>query len=236
MNIVNRITDYCTETFLEVAKDSVRKYNQEFSLFSNYTDDINYNIKGMSIDDCSNEFDMFERGNCHCEMKVEYRETLLSHKPSLILCIDYKFKEYKVLITVYDEIHGRVRTYEDTLNKVNWYTTFNQRFVMSFNNVVTSDFPYIRKVLIDGPATIVFWSDGTKTVVKCQDTDIYDLEKGLAMAISKKALGNKGNYYETFKKYRPFEERFNWFKYHIKYVGDIVTRHYGLINLSDRKD
>ena len=66
--------------------------------------------------------------------------------------------------------------------------------------------PFIKKVIFNDPATIVFWSDGSKTVVKCQDGDIYDPEKGLAMAISKKALGNKGNYCNEFKKWLPEDE------------------------------
>ena len=66
--------------------------------------------------------------------------------------------------------------------------------------------PDIKKVIFNYPATIVFWSDGSKTVVKCQDGDIYDPEKGLAMAISKKALGNKGNYCNEFKKWLPEDE------------------------------
>ena len=61
----------------------------------------------------------------------------------------------------------------------------------------------IKKVIYNDPATIVLWEDGTKTVVKACEDDEYDPEKGLAMAISKKALGNKGNYYETFKKALP---------------------------------
>lgn len=65
--------------------------------------------------------------------------------------------------------------------------------------------PRIKDVIHNDPATIVFWSDNTKTVVKCQDGDIYDPEKGLAMAISKKALGNQGNYCEVFKKWLPEE-------------------------------
>lgn len=64
----------------------------------------------------------------------------------------------------------------------------------------------IDNVIFNPPATIVFWSDGTKTVVKAQDDDIFDLEKGLAMAISKKALGNKGNYCNELKKWLPEEE------------------------------
>lgn len=58
--------------------------------------------------------------------------------------------------------------------------------------------PKIKKVLYNEPAVIVFWEDDTKTVVRAQDGEPYDKEKGLAMAISKKALGNDRNYYETF--------------------------------------
>lgn len=60
--------------------------------------------------------------------------------------------------------------------------------------------PGIKKVIFNNPATIVFWKDCTKTVVKAQD-DQYDKMVGLAMCISKKVLGNKGNYYNVFKKW-----------------------------------
>lgn len=59
----------------------------------------------------------------------------------------------------------------------------------------------IKNVIFNPPATIVFWADGTKTVVKTQEDDEFDPEKGLAMAISKKALGNQGNYYNQFSKW-----------------------------------
>ena len=62
--------------------------------------------------------------------------------------------------------------------------------------------PGIVKVIFNDPATIVIWEDGSKTVVKC-DCESFDPEKGLAMAIAKKALGNIGNYYETFKTWLP---------------------------------
>jgi len=61
-----------------------------------------------------------------------------------------------------------------------------------------SSIPGIKDVKFNDPATIVFWADGTKTVVRCQDGEAYDPEKGLAMAISKKALGNTREYYHTF--------------------------------------
>ena len=80
---------------------------------------------------------------------------------------------------------------EETMNKIN----FNRVYDISIKNVIFND-----------PATIVFWADGTKTVVKAENEE-FDPEKGLAMAISKKVLGNKGNYYETFKKWLPKEDK-----------------------------
>lgn len=70
----------------------------------------------------------------------------------------------------------------------------------------TNYIPEIKNVIFNDPATIVFWDDGTKTVVKCQDGDEFDPEKGLAMAIVKKTYGNKGSYCNKLKKWLPKEE------------------------------
>ena len=59
----------------------------------------------------------------------------------------------------------------------------------------------IRKVIFNDPATIVLWSDGTKTVVKCGPEDKFDTEKGLAMAIVKKMAGNDNRFHKVFKQY-----------------------------------
>lgn len=63
----------------------------------------------------------------------------------------------------------------------------------------------ITKVIFNNPATIVFWRDGSKTVVKCNPEDIFDPEKGLAMACMKKLFGNHGFYNDIFRKWL-FEE------------------------------
>lgn len=75
----------------------------------------------------------------------------------------------------------------------------------------------IKDVIFATPATIVYWSDGSKTVVKCSEKDVFDPEKGLAMAIAKRCGGNKGSYYKEIqnwveksgKKYpgKPYTER-----------------------------
>lgn len=76
----------------------------------------------------------------------------------------------------------------DNIYKINYYDKMFMRQ------------PEIKKVIFNDPATIVYWEDRTKTVVKCEK-EKYDPEKGLAMAIAKKALGNQGNYFEVFKKW-----------------------------------
>lgn len=57
----------------------------------------------------------------------------------------------------------------------------------------------IKNVIFSGPATIVIWSDGDKTIVKKSDCEAeMDKEKGLAMAIIKKAYkdaGKEGSYF-----------------------------------------
>ena len=65
--------------------------------------------------------------------------------------------------------------------------------------------PEVKKAIFHAPATVVYWEDGTNTVVKCGEGDTYDPEKGLAMAFCKRVLGNKGNYYEMFKDALPEE-------------------------------
>lgn len=57
----------------------------------------------------------------------------------------------------------------------------------------------IKDVIFAPPATIVYWSDGSKTVVKCSEKDVFDPEKGLAMAIAKRCGGNKDSYYKEIQ-------------------------------------
>lgn len=85
-------------------------------------------------------------------------------------------------------IHKAIKSYNDEID--------NQLKLK-----VVKDHFAIKKVIFNNPATIVYWEDGTKTVVKRQKGDRWDKEKGLAMAFVKKALGNKGNYCNKFKKY-----------------------------------
>lgn len=58
------------------------------------------------------------------------------------------------------------------------------------SNTFTLKDVHITQVLYNDPATIVFWSDKTKTVCKCTKNDKYNPETGLAICIIKKLCGN----------------------------------------------
>lgn len=57
----------------------------------------------------------------------------------------------------------------------------------------------IERVIFSGPATIVFWEDGDKTIVKCMDGDPLNYEMGIAMCTLKKLFGEEG--YRKYKKH-----------------------------------
>ena len=86
----------------------------------------------------------------------------------------------------------------------------------------------VKDVIFNPPATIVFWMDGTKTVVKDQGEVFYDPEKGMAMAVAKKAFGNQGNYYNQFKKYIDIWEKKQEAEFTSSYantvLGDLIEK------------
>ena len=110
------------------------------------------------------------------------------------------------------KLKGETENYGDTMFKI----PLNSLYGMMDKNYRRGDFtqmfnkdniPEIRNVYFNDPLTCVIWKDGTKTFVKNADGDHnYDPEKALAMAISKKALGNKYNYYKEFEKWLPEDD------------------------------
>lgn len=69
----------------------------------------------------------------------------------------------------------------------------------------TSTKPAVKNVIFNDPATIIFWTDGTKTVVKCQEGDTYNRETGFVMAYLKKLLGNDNTFNKEIEKWVPEE-------------------------------
>ena len=78
-----------------------------------------------------------------------------------------------------------------------------EEMMKKWNRGIVNNNLSIKNVIFNDPATIVFWNDGTKTVVKAEN-EPFDPEKGLAMAITKYLLGNnQGHYYDIFTKWLP---------------------------------
>lgn len=113
---------------------------------------------------------------------------------------------------IMDEYVGSVQTIRNLIKKrdIVVYQLKNNRFYWDERGLelVNEGEPMVQidRVIFNDPATIVKWKDGTKTVVKCQEDDLYDPEKGLALCIAKKALGNERDYYDVFKKWLPKDE------------------------------
>jgi hypothetical protein len=74
---------------------------------------------------------------------------------------------------------------ENVLTTYGVYVKYYNDFFKQVNGIEITD------VTFNPPATIVFWSDGSKTVVKCMEGDTFDKQTGLAMAICKRIFSDK---------------------------------------------
>lgn len=93
---------------------------------------------------------------------------------------------------VHDILSNYVTAIQDNVGK-----TIEKEPVLHLENETQK----IKKVIFSDPATIVLWEDGTKTIVKTQKGDVYDPEKGLAMACMRKIL-NKKDYHKWLEEAR----------------------------------
>ena len=67
-----------------------------------------------------------------------------------------------------------------------WDEVFNKGCI--FNT--KASIPNVKRIVYHDPATIVFWQDGTKTVVKCMDGEPFEKYAGFCAALAKKVFGS----------------------------------------------
>lgn len=91
--------------------------------------------------------------------------------------------------------------YDVTKVELNIYGHYDVTDIVNHLKCANTQNMGIKRVIFNDPATIVFWHDGTKTVVKCQGDDVFDEETGLLMCIAKKVYGNKGAFNDVIKKW-----------------------------------
>ena len=48
----------------------------------------------------------------------------------------------------------------------------------------------MKRVIYNGPKTIILWADGTKTIVSCGEDENYDYYTGFCAAVVKKLFGS----------------------------------------------
>lgn len=88
------------------------------------------------------------------------------------------------------------------------YETLMDRLRAERTEAIENNNVRIRKVIFSGPATIVFWNDGDKTVVKCMEGDHLNYEMGIAMCTLKKLFGDSYRYFkQDLKKWTPEEKK-----------------------------
>ena len=107
-----------------------------------------------------------------------------------IVAFSYSTETIGVAIDGYPE--GKLSWWDPMLMEVD-YTRVNK--------VETNHLPAIKNVVFNDPLTVIVWADGTKTYVKASGEDTFDPEKGMALAIAKKAMENKYNYFETIREW-----------------------------------
>ena len=74
-----------------------------------------------------------------------------------------------------------------------------EREIQHCRDEIDSFISKIKKVIFSDNKTIILWDDGVKTIVSCQDGEVFDREKGVALCIIKYMFGNIGYYNEIFK-------------------------------------
>lgn len=78
----------------------------------------------------------------------------------------------------------------------------------SFQNMIAKyHIPKVKRIIFNDPATIVFWEDGTKTVVKCMEGYEFSEYYGFVCALAKKLYGSNSKVVSMIKKHATTVEK-----------------------------
>lgn len=196
-----------------VCCEMFNKLKNEYGLSAGYIERNYIWILGIDVRNKLGAYTYFKIGQPDCLMGIEIRNEFRVD-PNIIKLQKKEEKTMQYLTTanpyftgewgkrLINEIYG-VNAVTTSTN-VNYSNMFDKKVFVK-KKTKESILGLIKDVIFNDPATIVFWRDGSKTVVKAEN-EPFDPEKGLAMAIAKRTLGNEGNYYELFKKWVPKKE------------------------------
>ena len=133
--------------------------------------------------------DVLKKAGCEIFIKedaLSYKTTIIIEIPFGTSCLE-EIEDTKEMVDIHTAKMGKL-----LINTI--YGCASQ----AKQKIETYKIPEVREVRYNGPATIVFWEDNTKTVVKEQPGELcYDPDKAFAMAVCKKLFGNKFNRHLT---------------------------------------
>ena len=185
----------------------VRKYNKRDSMYTftlsyagvtqdyhfTYPTEVDYHEKCKKMTKfCEGVYGCFDK-YVRDQVRVTYMPSRQNGKSLLDAAKSFDYLEADISIQkrIYDLFQGRSGLVDWAEAQIRHKANPDRGFSAALNR------PVIKDVIFNDPATIVFWKDGTKTVVKAQG-EAFDPEKGLAMAFSKKMFGNDRDYYIQF--------------------------------------
>jgi hypothetical protein len=90
-------------------------------------------------------------------------------------------------------------------NEISYFKILDE-FLNSIPNT-TKNIPIIKNVIFNNPATIIYWQDGTKTIVKVMKSDTFNEEYGVAMCYMKKIFGSSTKFRKIVEKYTKKEDK-----------------------------
>lgn len=110
----------------------------------------------------------------------------------------YYYDPYNVINEFIDRCKAERKDKTNMLsNTVNTYTFDPTSFSSIFNFDILSDFPQKKvinitpkRIVKNGPALVVFWEDGTKTVVKRKKGEQDNVYHAFTAALAKKLYGS----------------------------------------------
>ena len=225
----------------ETKENKVKYYfalnKEQQNKFIKYNNDVNFIIM---MNWANSDRDLFKIKNIKDEHLKDYKiySILIDPKQFHVgkdFCNGYQKQIYKSFI---DEEFNTIKfftTINDVYNLLNtisnvreWIHCNDKKYTYAEADATNMAKLYeerkmtIKDIKVNGPATIVFWADNTKTIVKCQKADTFDMEKGIVMALVK----------GIFQKYKGTN---NWTKpFEIPYANEIdVEKVIGLALLRD---
>lgn len=126
-----------------------------------------------------------------------------------VICLDQEYGKYEIHIKTPNICDGRycvfkereIHDKEQVIHKA-MHLTYERLKNGLVANIVPVNDPYkisksmltpttkVDRIVFNDPATIVFWKDGTKTIVKCSDNENFNPYFGFCAAVAKRVFGN----------------------------------------------